>query len=214
MKPINVHDHLFNFLFLETQILNSMKICFATNNSNKLKEIQNLVPEGIIIQSLSDIGCQADIPETGTTLEENAKQKTDFIIKRFDVNCFSDDTGLEVDALNGEPGVYSARYAGPEKDSEKNMNMVLDRLKDKTNRKARFKTVISLFLNGEQHFFEGVCEGEITNERSGSEGFGYDPIFKPVGYETTFAEMTMDEKGKISHRGKAVHKLIEFLRSL
>lgn len=190
-----------------------MKITFATNNKNKLKEIQNLVPEGIIIQSLSEIGCDQDIPETGFTLKENAQQKSDYIIQRYKVNCFSDDTGLEIKSLNDEPGVFSARYAGPQKNSEDNIDLVLDNLKGKEDRSAQFKTVISLYLDGKQYFFEGVCKGTITKERSGSEGFGYDPIFIPEGYKTTFAEMSMDEKNKISHRGRAVQKLIEFLNN-
>ena len=190
-----------------------MQIVFATNNKNKLKEIQNLVPDGIIIQSLSEIGCHQNIPETGVTLEENAQQKSDYIIQRYKVNCFSDDTGLEIKSLNGEPGVFSARYAGPQKNSEDNMDLVLNNLGGKEDRSAQFKTVISLYLEGKQYFFEGVCKGTITKERSGSEGFGYDPIFIPEGYKTTFAEMSMDEKNKISHRGRAVQKLIEFLNN-
>ncbi len=191
-----------------------MKIVFATNNTNKLKEIQSLVPEGIIIKSLTDINCTEDIPETGETLKENAKQKTDYILENYQrVNCFSDDTGLEIEALNGAPGVYSARYAGPQKNSEDNMELVLENLKNQENRSAQFKTVISLFLDDKQYFFEGICRGVIRLERSGTDGFGYDPIFQPEGYEQTFAEMPMEEKNKISHRGRAVQKLIEFLKN-
>ncbi|MCB0478342.1 MAG: non-canonical purine NTP diphosphatase [Crocinitomicaceae bacterium] len=189
-----------------------MKIVFATNNQNKLNEIQKLVPSGIEIQSLNDIQCFDDIPETGATLKENAQQKTNYIRERYDVNCFSDDTGLEIDALNGEPGVFSARYAGEQKDSNDNMALVLEKMLDAKVRTARFKTVISLFLEGKQYFFEGVCEGIIRQEKSGSKGFGYDPIFQPNGYTLTFAEMSMEEKNKISHRGLAVQKLIEFLK--
>lgn len=190
-----------------------MHIVFATNNKNKLKEIQNLIPEGIVIKSLNDINCHEEIPETGKTLQANAKQKSDYVVDGYQVNCFADDTGLEILALNGEPGVYSARYAGPQRDSNDNMNLVLKNLEGETNRNAQFKTVISLYLDGKQYFFEGICEGQITQEKSGSEGFGYDPIFTPNGYKTTFAEMSMQEKNKISHRGRAVQKLIAFLEN-
>jgi XTP/dITP diphosphohydrolase len=191
-----------------------MEIVFATNNKNKLKEIQNLVPPGIILKSLTDINCTADIPETGNTLKDNALQKSDYVKDRFKVNCFSDDTGLEIEALNGEPGVLSARYAGPERDSDQNMNLVLSNLKNHNNRNAQFKTVISLYLDGYQHFFEGICKGKIIEGKSGKEGFGYDPIFQPEGYDITFAEMSIEDKNKISHRGKAIQKLITFLQSL
>lgn len=191
-----------------------MEIVFATNNSNKLEEIRSKIPTSIRIKSLEEIGCFQEIPETGQTLRENAQQKSDFIQSNYKMNCFSDDTGLEIDALNGEPGVYSARYAGPQKNAEDNMNLVLEKLQGQQNRSARFKTIISLFLDGKQHFFEGVCEGEIRREKSGNEGFGYDPIFQPKGYEITFAEMSMEEKNRISHRGKAVDQLINFLNQL
>ena len=191
-----------------------MNIIFATNNKNKLKEIQNVVPERFIIDSLSDIGCNEEIPEIGTTLKANASQKSKYVLNKYHKNCFSDDTGLEIDALGGEPGVYSARYAGPRRNSNQNMDKVLDNLANEENRKAHFKTVISLVLEDKEYFFEGVCEGTITKEKSGAEGFGYDPIFIPNGYSKTFAEMTLKEKGEISHRGKAFQKLIYFLEGL
>lgn len=191
-----------------------MQITFATNNKNKLKEIQNLVPERFIINSLDDIGCKEEIPETGNTLKANASQKSHYILKKYQEDCFSDDTGLEIDALNGEPGVYSARYAGPRRNSNHNMDKVLENLNTIENRAARFKTVISLILEGKEYFFEGVCEGVITKEKSGTDGFGYDPIFMPIGFDRTFAEMTIEEKGIISHRGKAIAKLVDFLEML
>lgn len=189
-----------------------MELIFATNNAHKLEEVQQMVGDRFILKSLTDINCHDDIPETGVTFEENAKQKTDYLVERFAVNCFGDDSGLEVDALNGEPGVYSARYSGS-RDMGKNIDLVLEKLGDSTNRKARFKTVISLYLNGEQHYFEGTVEGNIITNRIGTEGFGYDPIFIPEGYTQTFAEMSMLEKNKISHRAKAIAKLVDFLKS-
>lgn len=191
-----------------------MKICFGTHNLNKLAEIQKLVGSDIEIVGLDDIGCTEDIPETGSTLEENALLKAGYVFDNYHVNCFADDTGLEVDALGGEPGVYSARYAGEPSDSNKNIDLVLDNLSDKTNRQARFKTVISLIIDGDVYYFEGVIEGEITHERTGTSGFGYDPIFLPEGSDLTFAEMSMEAKNKISHRGIAVRKLIRFLQDL
>lgn len=191
-----------------------MKICFGTHNLNKLAEIQKLVGSDIEIVGLDDIGCTEDIPETGSTLEENALLKARYVFDNYHVNCFADDTGLEVDALGGEPGVYSARYAGEPSDSNKNIDLVLDNLSDKTNRQARFKTVISLIIDGDVYYFEGVIEGEITHERTGKSGFGYDPIFLPEGSDLTFAEMSMEAKNKISHRGIAVRKLIRFLQDL
>ncbi|GAA4143582.1 non-canonical purine NTP diphosphatase [Sphingobacterium kyonggiense] len=187
-----------------------MELIFATNNAHKLEEVQAMVGNKFTLKSLNDIGCTDDIPETGDTFEENAKQKTDYLIKHFQVNCFADDSGLEIEALNGEPGVYSARYSGS-RDMEQNIDLVLEKLKDNTNRKAQFKTVISLFLNDHQHFFEGTVEGTIINERIGTKGFGYDPIFIPTGFDKTFAEMTPEEKNTISHRSIAVSKLVEFL---
>ncbi len=189
-----------------------MKLVFASNNKNKIKEIQQLVPSNITILSLEDIGCDVDIPETADTIEGNAILKADYITKNYGYPCFADDSGIEVDALNGAPGVYSARYAGEEKDDNKNIDKLLFELSEKTNRKANFKTVIALNLNGSQHLFTGIINGEIITERKGNNGFGYDPIFVADGYETTFAEMTIEEKATISHRGKAVKQLISFLK--
>lgn len=189
-----------------------MKIVFATNNKHKVKEIKDLLPSNIEVMTLNEIGCFEEIEETAKTLEGNAKIKSDHVKDNYGYNCFADDTGLEVDALNGSPGVYSARYAGENASFEDNVNKLLDALKDKSNRKARFRTVISLDLDGTQKFFEGICEGTIELSTKGSEGFGYDPVFTPVGYDMTFAEMDLSTKGKISHRGKAVQKLVEFLK--
>lgn len=191
-----------------------MKIVFATNNPNKLKEIQALMPKGIAILSLKEIGCTEDIPETGTTLEANAFQKAHYLKEHYGYDCFADDTGLEVEALNGAPGVYSARYAGPERSAEANMAKILEELKVKENRKAQFRTAIALILNGEEQLFEGKVEGHISEEKKGEEGFGYDPIFLPENDKRSFAQMTMAEKGAISHRGRAVKKLVDFLRSI
>jgi XTP/dITP diphosphohydrolase len=188
-----------------------MKIVFATNNPNKLKEVKALLPS-LKILSLQDIGCYDDIPETSETLEGNAKIKADYVTDRFGYNCFADDTGLEVEALHGAPGVYSARYAGEVADSEKNMHKLLTELKLKVSRSAQFRTVVALNLDKRQFQFEGICIGKILTEKHGQQGFGYDPIFKPSGFETSFAEMTMAEKGTISHRGKAIQQLIAFLK--
>jgi XTP/dITP diphosphohydrolase len=188
-----------------------MKIVFATNNPNKLKEVKALLPS-LKILSLQDIGCYDDIPETAETLEGNAHIKADYVTDRFGYNCFADDTGLEVDALHGAPGVYSARYAGEDADSENNMHKLLTELKLKVSRSAQFRTVVALNLDKRQFQFEGICKGEILTEKHGQQGFGYDPIFKPSGFETSFAEMTMAEKGTISHRGKAIQQLITFLK--
>jgi XTP/dITP diphosphohydrolase len=188
-----------------------MKLIFATQNPNKVKEIQNQLTENIELLSLSDLGQREELEETQDTLEGNAWQKAHFVFEKFNKNCFADDTGLEVEVLNNEPGVYSARYAGSEKSFDANMDKVLNKLKGKENRKARFRTVIALSLDGKEVEFEGVCEGEIIEGKRGTEGFGYDPIFQPKGYNRTFAEMDLDEKSKISHRGIAVKKLIEFL---
>ncbi|MDG2281325.1 MAG: non-canonical purine NTP diphosphatase [Flavicella sp.] len=190
-----------------------MKIVFATHNQNKTKEVAALLPN-IELLSLESIQCHEDIEETEDTLEGNAKIKANYVTDNFQLSCFADDTGLEVEALNGAPGVYSARYACEEADAEKNMEKLLAAMEGKTNRNAKFRTVIVLNLDGKQHIFQGVCEGEILEKKSGSEGFGYDPIFKPKGYDISFAEMSMDEKGKISHRGLAVSKLISFLNKL
>lgn len=190
-----------------------MKIVFATHNQNKTKEVAALLPN-IELLSLESIQCHEDIEETEDTLEGNAKIKANYVTDNFQLNCFADDTGLEVEALNGAPGVYSARYAGEEANAEKNMEKLLAAMEGETNRNAKFRTVIILNLDGKQHIFQGVCEGEILEKKSGSEGFGYDPIFKPKGYDISFAEMSMHEKGKISHRGLAVSKLISFLNKL
>ena len=191
-----------------------MKIVFATHNQHKLKEVQKLVPSTIELLSLNDIGCTEEILETANTLEGNAKLKANYVTKTYGYDCFADDTGLEVKALNGAPGVYSARYAGEPVNAEANMQKLLTNLHDKTDRKAQFRTVIALNLNEQQHLFEGICRGEILNAQHGEKGFGYDPIFKPSGYEISFAEMTMEKKGNISHRGRAIEKLVMFLASL
>ena len=188
-----------------------MQLVFASNNSNKIKEIQLLLPETIQVLSLADIGCYDDIPETAITIEGNAILKANYVTEKFGYACFADDTGLEVAALNGEPGVFSARYAGEQKDSNDNMDKLLANLKDNSNRKAHFKTVICLNLNGEQHLFTGIINGQITTEKKGTNGFGYDPIFVADGYTQTFAELSMEEKSAISHRGLAVKQLVEFL---
>ncbi|WP_400262372.1 non-canonical purine NTP diphosphatase [Sphingobacterium sp. SG20118] len=187
-----------------------IELIFATNNAHKLDEVQAIVGEQFLLKSLADIDCHDDIPETGVTFHENAKQKTDFLVNKYGLNCFGDDSGLEIDALNGEPGVYSARYSGT-RDMQKNISLVLEKLTHESNRNARFKTVISLYLNQQQYFFEGSIEGKIIMELKGTDGFGYDPIFIPNGFSKTFAEMTAEEKNKISHRAIAVSKLAEFL---
>ena len=189
------------------------KIVFATNNKHKQDEIRRISEGKIEILSLSDIGCHDDIPETGATLEENALQKADYIKRHFGYDCFADDTGLEVDALNGAPGVFSARYAGESCDPEDNMDKLLRELNGVENRKARFRTVIALVLNGNVHYFDGVVHGEITSERRGAEGFGYDPIFVPDGHCKTFAELGNGEKNKMSHRAIGTRKLVDFLLS-
>ena len=191
-----------------------MDLVFATNSLHKLEEVQQLLGSTMALQSLDQLGCYDDIPETGATLEANASQKSHFIFEKYKVNCFADDTGLEIEALNNEPGVYSARYAGEERDANLNMDKVLLKMKDITNRKARFRTVISLLLNGKETLFEGIVEGTITVDRKGIKGFGYDPIFIPNGYETSFAEMDITEKNIISHRAMATNKLIAFLKNL
>ena len=189
-----------------------MKIVFATHNNNKLKEVKALLPNTITLVSLTDINCLDDIPETANTIEGNAIQKANYITEKYNLPCFSDDTGLLVDALNGEPGIYSARYAGEQKNSEDNMAKLLDKLENNTNRAAHFKTAIALNLNGEQLVFHGIVEGTITTEKQGKEGFGYDPIFKPNGYSQTFAELPLDTKNQISHRAKATKQLIAYLK--
>ena len=191
-----------------------MKLVFAANNKNKIQEIQALVPNTFQIVSLEDIGCFEDIPETADTIEGNAILKANYVTSNYGYDCFADDTGLEVDALNGAPGVYSARYAGEQKDANDNMDKLLSELKDKSNRKANFKTVIALNLNGKQNLFTGIINGKIIKEKIGTNGFGYDPIFVADGFDKTFAELSMEEKSTISHRGIAVKELILFLQKL
>lgn len=189
-----------------------MKLVFATHNQNKFEEVQKLVPTQIELISLGDLGCFEEIPETGKTLHENAKIKSDFVLRNYGLDCFSDDTGLLVDALNGEPGVFSARYAGASKSAEANMKKLLGKMESFENRSARFETVISLHFLGSHLFFTGIVEGIITSEKKGIRGFGYDPIFRPQGHDLTFAELPLETKNKISHRGKAIAKLMEYLR--
>ncbi|MBF1632669.1 MAG: non-canonical purine NTP diphosphatase [Prevotella sp.] len=191
-----------------------MKIVFATNNKHKLEEIKDILGKDFEIVSLAEIGCHEDIPETGLTLEENARQKSTYIVEHYNHDCFADDTGLEVDALNGEPGVHSARYAeGTDHDSEANMRKLLSKMSNVKERTARFRTVISLIINGVEHQFEGRVEGHIATEKHGKEGFGYDPIFIPEGYDKSFAELGEEVKNQISHRARAVKKLAEYLSS-
>jgi XTP/dITP diphosphohydrolase len=188
-----------------------MKIVFATNNANKIHEIQSMLPESIEIISLESIGCHEDIPETADTIEGNAIMKANYVTKKYGYDCFADDTGLEVEALNGEPGVYSARYAGEQKSAEDNMDKLLLNLENSTNRNAQFKTVITLNLKGKQYLFTGIAKGIITLKKNGNQGFGYDPIFRPEGYQETFAQLSLETKNTISHRGKATRELIAFL---
>ena len=189
------------------------KIVFATNNQHKLSEIRQILGDRVEVLSLKDINCDVDIPETGATLEANALQKAQYIYDHYQMDVFADDSGLEVDALGGAPGVYSARYAGGEgHDSEANMAKLLHELGENNNRRARFRTVIALIIQGQVHEFEGIVNGEITRERRGGEGFGYDPIFQPEGYDKTFAELGAEVKNQISHRAKATKKLVEFLQ--
>ena len=187
------------------------KLVFATNNAHKLEEIASILGDKIELLSLKDIHCQADIPETADTLEGNAIQKAEYIHQHYGMDCFADDTGLEVEALNGAPGIYSARYAGEGHDAEANMKKLLENMQDKENRKAQFHTAICLIMDGETHLFEGIVKGEIIKEKKGGAGFGYDPIFVPEGYDLTFAELGNDIKNTISHRAKAVEKLCSFL---
>lgn len=189
-----------------------MKLVFATNNLNKLKEVQEMLPNSIELLSLKDINCFDEIDETETTLEGNAKLKADYITQKFGYNCFADDTGLEVESLGGKPGVYSARFAGEPANSENNMQKLLSELKDKENKKAQFRTAVALNLNDEKFLFQGICKGDILSVKQGEKGFGYDPIFKPEGYNLSFAQMTSEEKNKISHRGIAIQKLVAFLK--
>ena len=188
-----------------------MKLVFATHNENKVKEVKSLLPPNLELLSLNDIGCFDEIPETSLTIEGNAQLKVAFVKANFGLDCFADDTGLEVPVLNNEPGVYSARYAGPQKNSLDNMNKLLTNLKNVTNRDAHFKTVIALAISSEIKFFTGICKGIITFEKKGILGFGYDPIFQPDEFDQTFAEITLQQKNKIGHRGKAVRLLIDYL---
>jgi XTP/dITP diphosphohydrolase len=191
-----------------------MKLVFATNNQHKLHEIKHLLDGSFELLSLNDINCTDDIPENQETIEGNASEKAFYIWNKYQLNCFADDTGLEIEALNGEPGVYSARYAGDEKSPEKNIELVLQKMAKIKNRKARFKTVISLVIDGKEVQFEGLVEGNILEEKKGQSGFGYDPIFQPIESQFSFAEMPLGEKNKISHRGRATRKLVEYLTHL
>ena len=191
-----------------------MQLVFASNNQNKIKEIQLLLPQSIQILSLEDIGCFEDIPETADTIEGNAILKANYVTEKYGHNCFADDTGLEVEALNGKPGVYSARYAGEQKDANDNMDKLLLNLKDESNRSSQFKTVIALNLDGNQTLFTGIIKGKVIKEKIGTNGFGYDPIFVADGYTKTFAELTIEEKSGISHRGLAVKQLVAFCSKL
>lgn len=187
-------------------------LVFATNNAHKLEEVRAILGNDFQIASLKEIGCHDDIPETADTLEGNAMQKAQYIKDKFGMDCFADDTGLEVEALNNAPGVFSARYAGPGHDSKANMKKLLHEMEGKENRKARFRTVIALLLDGKEYTFEGIVKGNIIEEKRGGSGFGYDPIFVPEGYDLTFAELGNDIKNKISHRAEAVKKLSAFLK--
>ena len=189
------------------------ELIFATQNQHKVQEIAAQINGTYEVKSLIDLAYTEELEETQETLEGNALQKVRFVANKFKTNCFADDTGLEVEALGGAPGVYSARYAGEGKSFEDNMDKLLQELGTETNRKARFRTVIALILNGKEYTFEGICEGNIINAKRGSQGFGYDPVFQPIGYEKTFAQMDIDLKAKIGHRGKAVAKLIDFLKA-
>jgi XTP/dITP diphosphohydrolase len=191
-----------------------MKLCLATNNAHKVEELQALLGESFQLQTLNDIGCFDDIPETADTFEGNSLQKAFYIWERFQLNCIADDSGLEVDALNGEPGIFSARYAGTHGNHENNMQKLLKNLEGIDNRSAQFRCVITLIISGIAHHFEGIIRGKIIHQKRGSQGFGYDPLFVPDGYNRTFAEMSIEEKNPISHRGLAVAKMITFLSSL
>ncbi len=190
-----------------------MKIVFATSNLNKAAEIQQMLPAGLEVITLKDIDINEDIPETSLTIEGNAKQKADYITEHYNFNCFADDTGLEINALNGEPGVYSARYAGNQRSDSDNMDKVLEKLASTSDRSARFKTVIALTIDKQQYMFEGIVNGSIRHAKTGTNGFGYDPIFEPENCGKTFAEMSMNEKNQYSHRSRAFHKMITFLHN-
>jgi XTP/dITP diphosphohydrolase len=190
------------------------ELCFATNNKHKIVEVSQMLEGKFKLLSLEEIGCQVELPEEQDTLEGNSQQKAEYVWNNFQVSCFADDTGLEVEALNGEPGVYSARYAGSQRSDTDNIQLLLDNLKDQQNRKARFRTSITLILDGEKHQFEGIVNGSITQGWKGNKGFGYDPVFIPEGYDQTFAEMTSEQKNVISHRGRAIQKLVDYLNTL
>jgi XTP/dITP diphosphohydrolase len=190
-----------------------LNLCFASNNDHKLAEIRPLLEPDFSILSLSQIGCTEELPETQPTIEGNSRQKAEYVFHKFNIPCFADDTGLEVEALGQAPGVYSARYAGPRRNSDDNIALLLQNMQGVTNRRARFKTVITLAGLQELHYFEGIVEGFITHHKQGTEGFGYDPVFQPLGYNKTFAQMSLAEKNEISHRGRAIFKLIAFLKN-
>lgn len=191
-----------------------MKLVFATHNKNKFLEVKSILPEHFELMNLNDINCHEDIPETSNSIEGNALLKARYVEENYGFDCFADDTGLEVKSLNGAPGVYSARYAGPENDAQANIKKLLNNLQDKQDRTARFKTCIALIIDGDEILFEGICEGKITEEKQGEGGFGYDPVFLPDGYEATFSEMTLSLKNRIGHRGKAIQQLITYLKEL
>ncbi len=188
-----------------------MKICVATNNADKLKEIKNKLGNNFELLSLADIGHEGELPENQKTLEGNSLEKAEYIYRKFEIDCIADDTGLEVVALDGKPGVYSSRYAGPQRNAEDNMNLLLAEMEGQSDRRAQFRTVITLILKGKTRQFEGAIQGRITEEKHGVNGFGYDPVFIPKGHETTFSEMSLEEKNQISHRAIAVEKLTRFL---
>ena len=190
------------------------KLVFATNNDHKLRELTQIVPPEFELLSLNDIGCSDDIPETGDTLEINAAQKSYYIWEKYGINCFADDTGLEIEALGNEPGVYSARYAGEERSATANMLKVLQKMTNEPNRKARFRCVISVVIDGNEKQFEGIVNGTILTEKHGDAGFGYDPIFMPDGFSQSFAEMSAADKNQVSHRGRAVMKLVDYLKTI
>lgn len=219
LLPFSIHNLLFANSF--TFVIRTMELVFATNNKHKIEEVQHLLqrsPDGLKnkfqLLSLKDINCNEELPETGNTMEENALQKAKYVHEKLNVDCFADDTGLEINALNGRPGVYSARYSGEECSAKKNIKKVLEEMANATNRNASFKAIIALIINDKEYLFEGVIDGIILSNPRGKLGFGYDPIFQPKGYQKTFAEMTTEEKSKISHRAIAVKKLIEFLNQV
>jgi len=189
------------------------EICFATNNKGKLEEIRKQIGDQYKVLSLADIGCFEELPETQATIAGNSLQKAEFVNVKYSIDCFADDTGLEVDALNGAPGVISSRFAGPACDPDANMNLLLTLMQGVENRSARFRTVITLIIDGEMHQFEGVCEGKITHDKQGDKGFGYDPIFQAEGHRVSFAQLSVEEKNQISHRGKAAKKMVDFFHN-